>query len=523
MALEQGVFNVTDPAWGVLPSNPAGTNTTNLNILVSELLSSGGPTFGNGGTIQFPSVGTYTFDGPINIDAGPATLIFEGTGSQTLTTPLLQMVDESLNLFVVNNHPSTEDDNIGGIVFQDLQIAYAAGLTGGAAILVTNNAEGAGSQNIRIIRVTFQDCPQGVVFENTLEGLVDQCEFRYKNFSAELPGSAITIDIATTAGSSQTSNQILVRKCNIRTLITPNVWTGVAVYGCEHATIQNTRISGLNNGILLSPTATKSNDTMDITINDCEVDSPSAALSLTPASSTGSKLREVRVIGSVFFQSSMDTSYTGPGISISLPSGGDNTFIDTVKLIGVTSYDWSGSGLLITGGQNLQVIGGTYSGNGSHSPGIQMSGTPAYVSLVGVDMSATYPGEAAQQNALLVAGNTTSVLVKSCTMFGYSAPPVSVTTLPQSTLAIKDVAGYNDQNTPLNGGAAPTSALSASNCATPYFGPSVVTFSNTPPVTVTVTINGEPYSMSSGSIYLALPTDTIKFSAAPSTFTWIGK
>src|ERR1700734_3005941 len=121
MALQQGVFNVTDPTWNILPGNTATVNTTNLQKLVSTLLDSTGPTGGNGGTVQFPSVGTYRFNGTITVgidlSSNPqaAEIIFMGTGQGKITTPLLQQTT-SADLFLVNNNTGGSAD-IGGGVF----------------------------------------------------------------------------------------------------------------------------------------------------------------------------------------------------------------------------------------------------------------------------------------------------------------------------------------------------------------------------------------------------------------------
>ncbi len=355
-----------------------------------------------------------------------------------------------------------------------------------------------------------------------MQGSVRECTFIYIN---QLSGVGVTIDTAQPPTHHSSSNQILVKKCDLRTLQAPNTCIGVAVYACKHATLENLSISGLNNAILLSPTSEVQNNTFIVTILDCQVDSLSAALQMKPQSSTGSSLQEVRVAASSFTQTA-GQAYTGAGIVIDLPAGGNNSQVDTIKLIGVTSEGWNGHGLQINGGQNVQVVGGTYAGNmqggTTAQAGIAITGPAANISIVGADLSATYLGSAPQQYALLVSGSpTTPVLIKDSPMLGYSASPVDVTGSP-SNLQISDCAGYNDHNISLNGGVAPTgSGVSASTCSTPYFGPSLVTFSN--PSALTVHVSGTAYSMSFGSIYLAQPFDKIYFSAAPSTFTWIGK
>lgn len=475
MALQQGVFNVTDPAWGVLPTNSAGTNTGALNFLVSQLLSSGGPTGGNGGTIQFPSVGKYKFNGPININSGPASLIFMGTGEGTLAVPLLQMTGTTgSDFFVINNSSSTDpDENIGGIIFQDLQIAYDTTVTLGAAIRVSNDsASGAGSQNVRIQRVSFVECPQGVVFQNTLQGLVEQCTFTFNDQTA---GVAITVDTAQPPMASTACNEILIKKCDIRDL-KPNSCIAVAVYACVHLSLENVSIGGLNQGILLNPTSTAMNDTQLVTIYDCNVGTYLAGLQLVPKSSAGSDLREVRVVSSSFTQTTGAT-YTEGGIFINLPLGGDNSAVDTVKLIGVTSQGWVGPGLQIVGGKNIQVIGGSYSGNGTSSAGIAISGSPTNINIVGADLSPKYGGGAtAQRDALSVGGSPTFVRVKACTMLDYSGIPVQVTGSPD--LEIVDCAGYNDLGfvlTPSMPGAPPSGVFmntsAWTNAPNGWFGP----------------------------------------------------
>lgn len=530
MTAYQAVFNVTQgvdsSGFTVYPGQDATHNTENLRYMVSKLLSSDGPTNGKGGTLQFPSAGPlpYQFNGTITIGPDdqsvtqPYSVIFEGTGLGSLSSPLMEMT-ASADLFVVNTHiAASSDQNIGGALFKDLQIFYASGTSSGAAVKVVD------SQNVRVLRVVFQDCPEGVVFQNATQCVIEECTFVYVN---QLAAVGVTIDTDQPPAHNTSSNQIVVKKSILRTRETPNTCIGIAVYACKHATIETMNISGLNNAILLSPTTQPQNNSFTIMISDCQADSLSAALTMKPQSSSGSALRDVRVQSCSFTQTSGQT-YTGAGIVIDLPTGGSNSQVDTIKLIGVMSEGWQGHGLQINGGQNIQIIGGTYAGNmqggvTTAQAGLAITGAAANISVVGADFSATYQGSTAQQYALLVSGSpTTPVLIKTCFMPGYSASPVSVTGSP-SNLQINDCSGYNDQNTPLNGGSAPSLTLpkSAATSSTPYFGPSLVTFSNAS--TLTVHVIAASYSMNSGSVYLAQPLDNIGFSASPSAFTWLGK
>jgi hypothetical protein len=98
--------------------NTATVNTTNLQKLVSTLLDSTGPTGGNGGTIQFPSIGTYKFNGTITVgidlssNPQPNEIIFMGTAQGKITAPLLEQT-ASADLFLVNNNTGGSADEVG--------------------------------------------------------------------------------------------------------------------------------------------------------------------------------------------------------------------------------------------------------------------------------------------------------------------------------------------------------------------------------------------------------------------------
>ncbi len=182
----------------------------------------------------------------------------------------------------------------------------------------------------------------------------------------------------------------------------------------------------------------------------------------------------------------------------------------------------------IIGGQISQV--GTQLGSDG-TANICISGNPTTVVIDSVNLSPVYTGtnsgsytgstgSAASEYALLITGDPTYVTVNNCPMTGFAGTPVSVMGSP-GNLYITNCAGYNDQNTPLNGGAAPLSALSAATCSTRYFGPSVFTWSN--PTPVTVHVFGLSYTANSGIIFLPSPYDTFSMSVSPLVFSWIGK
>lgn len=195
-----------------------------------------------------------------------------------------------------------------------------------------------------------------------------------------------------------------------------------------------------------------------------------------------------------------------------------------MKLIGVTSQGWVGPGVQIVGGQNIQIIGGTYSGNGSTSAGIAITGTPANISMVGADLSAKYSGAATvQQDALQVSGSPTTVLCKSCTMLGYSGIPVQVTGAP-SNLQIIDGAGYNDLakvlTTTLPGsGSTHTFSNTTVSSTTPWYGPIAFYVS----AVSNVHIDNNPTGTTTGGFTLS-PNETayLTYTGTP-TFLAVGK
>jgi hypothetical protein len=178
-----------------------------------------------------------------------------------------------------------------------------------------------------------------------------------------------------------------------------------------------------------------------------------------------------------------------------------------------------------------QIIGGTYSNNSSSlGAGIAITGSPTDVQIIGVNLQPSYPGAPNtnnQQYALLVAAGSSpaGVLVSGCDMTGYSSgSPVYVASggALASGLLIIDCPGYNDQDTPLTASSSQlTAGVSASTCMTPYFGPSVIAYSNPGPVMLTVF--GQTITASMAIIFLPSPYDEFSFHTAPPSFSWTGK
>lgn len=250
----------------------------------------------------------------------------------------------------------------------------------------------------------------------------------------------------------------------------------------KHTSIRNLQISGTNQGILFVPSTTTGNDIIYTTIEDVESGTYSAGIAVMPPSSSGSEVGGIVVVGGWYYQTA-GSSYTNGGLYFDTGGGGPGQ-LDGVKLLGVNSFNWRGSCAEFHGGQNFEIVGGTYSGAIAGESGAVgchvISGPIRNLSCRGADLSSTYTAKslvagAAQPYALVVSGNPTNVWYDRCTMLGYTVnpSPVSVTGSP-TNLRITNCPGYNDQNTPVSS-TLPTSATSAASKG--YYGPSEVNFS----------------------------------------------
>jgi hypothetical protein len=184
------------------------------------------------------------------------------------------------------------------------------------------------------------------------------------------------------------------------------------------------------------------------------------------------------------------------------------------------------NGVDIVNGSDIKIIGGTYGNNGN--AGIAITGAATDVQIIGVNLQPTYPGAPnlnTQKYALMLAAGSVpaGILVSGCDMIGYSASPVYVDpSVTPTDFFIVDCPGYNDRNTPLS--ATPvqlTGGVSASQCAPPYFGPSVISYLSSSPVTLTVF--GQAITSNVFIVFLPSPYDEFSFSAVPTSFMWIGQ
>jgi hypothetical protein len=575
MTFLPGVFNVTDTTYGiqVLPTQSAALNTTNLQKWVDLLLNATtGPTLGQGGTLQFPAYKEpYQFAGLINVGPSAGSIIFMGTGQASLAAPLLQQTVDS-DLFFVANNPGP-NAGVCGTTFQDLSIQYTVGSTAtpvNCAIRITDSGlpNSGGSLNVRMFRVVFLDCPAAVTFQHCGECSMLQCTVESSGTNTNTQYGIIVGDPTSSANKAI---ETYIADCYFQTVQTPGQ-TAVAVYNSEHLRMMNTRVEAFQYGLVFKPSLLMVRSHFEnVSIREMAATATTLAGALVIQPQSGANVYETAFVNCEFGPADVaGTKYTLGGVYIDARIG----IVDVLRFVSCTSIGWPGPGLQILGGTtdstpncaHVEILGGEYSSNGQGT-GTQQFGiyigasgeaadSISNVRIAAASCVGSVLGDSASQqygiyvtdgasnviidhcdltgNAAAAAfvgvgsgGAPTNVFIRNCNATGYT-PGTALKFTSPGTVEVTDCAGYNDQNTELNGGTAPTGAVSASSCTTPYYGPSLVMFSNPSGggwSALTVHVSGPGYSMGFGSIYLPRPYDQIYFSSAPGslTFHWIGK
>ncbi|HEY1884101.1 MAG TPA: hypothetical protein VGG51_13780 [Candidatus Cybelea sp.] len=369
-----GLFNVTDTTvWGAgnaLVPDGSTDNSANLQAMIESLLNPSGITKGQGGTLEFPSTGdpsggsTYAFSstisiGPVGAHFYPANIILRGTGAQDRGNPILQMTDSAQDFFLVNNHSDAMgapgNDNIAGVVFQDLMISFvnAEGAGGGRGVVAAHG-------NVRLLRVTLDEVPDAAVhFVQSLHCSIIDSDIRVEQVSGGVglrlgdpdeKHSAIETYVAgTTFGCYKTGG------------------TGIEIYGAEHLRMVNTRLEGWTNSIKIEPN-NNTDGVRKLYFGNVSCFSSEVALQIIP-NGGASDTKTVYVTQVWFAQCEF-----GPGSNVGddNPAGivvgpvDDYNIIDTVRFVDCFSCQWPGPGLQIDGGTSIEVLGGHYSCNGNN-------------------------------------------------------------------------------------------------------------------------------------------------------------
>lgn len=492
MAAATGIFNALDN--GLSPDNTAGQNTSALVTLVNKLLSTSGPTNGTGGTILFPmlgqsmSPGTYKFNDTITIGPNPASIIFRGTSPGSGTNPappvsatpvpvLQQTVGKEL--FLVDNNPGGIAD-ISGVLFEDLEIQFAQGLSNGAAVRVTG-----ASNCVRLHRVALIDCPVGCRFDNSLSCSIVDCQI----YNASNAGTPLILG---DSGSNNSAIETFVAGCTFLNGggAAQNLGSAVQIYGCEHLRMINTRLEGYGQGIVIQALADLGN-VRKLYFGNVSCFPFQNSASLTGAAVLiqvrgGNNLSQVVFAECELSAPEGGTQYMGAGIVLD-PGTNVGDVLDQIRFVSCFACSWQGAGIDIIGGTNIEILGGYYSCNNQSqgasfsNSGIAITGPASGVRITGAacNNSVTiatngHPQNKYQKYGIYVSNGATSVRINGCDLTGnltnslvvdgtqaspsgvlvghcdFTGVPTAVNViLPVGTLEILDCAGYNDQGTVL--------------------------------------------------------------------------
>lgn len=535
-----GVFNVTDPTWNILVGNGASTNRINLQAMIVALLSSTGPTGGNGGTIEFPSLGTYKFSGaPIVIGplggvppvTVPNAIIIQGDGQGSAAVPLLQKTDGG-DLFQVNN-TTTANANVGGVTFRDLYIDYNnTDATSGAAIHVVSGL------NVRVLRCVFSDCPVAVFFEDSGQCNMIDCTVIYPALSTNVGTGLVLGDNMGDSAAIET----YVAGCVFESNSSPPGGVGIQINNVEHVRVVNTRIEQFEQGITITPGGSTHNARKLYFGNvSC------FPTSSTPDTATGAAVliqptNSAWAVEIWFDCCELDApdnagslSYTGAGVVVDPVNGaGGGGFIDQIRFTDCHVCRWNGPGLQLIGGSgtpiltNVEILGGYYSLNGANpaaglpAAGIAIgSASGVRISNAACDNSVYFSGgflTPTQDYGISFASGAQDVFVRGCDLRGnltQAVAPISGVTNVQIT----NSAGYNDQATLVR--ATPPGPSSFNGTTYGYHGP--VEFYTTGGGLSQIAIDTNNTNLTSGSFRLGAGESAVLTYTGTPTFIMIGK
>lgn len=568
MAYSQpGIFNVLDYAIYPGELGNASNNTVRLQQLIYLVQSLGG------GTILFPSqfesgganYTVYKFNGTIGVgppaSPSPVSMIFAGTGQGTESqTTLLMEANE--DLFEVDTGSPEQDlpvpggdEHVGGITFQDLSIKYDNGTSGTAIDAISG-------ENVRVLRVVFVDCPQAVWFADTLQCSMFECTAVYSGGSSPTVPNPACVTLGLDE-SGVAAKEIYIASC---TFLSHQVGgTGLIIQGAEHVRVMNVRLEGFSEGINITPGAAISGgqNTLkhhfgNVTVFTYNPSGPTGpALTIQPQ---GPQNVSEIVFAECTFEPSQSGVSAGPGVYID--QGAYGATVTDIRFVSCRATRWTGPGIEIATGSNIEITGGFYSGNapsGSPSGGISITGPASAIRIVGAACIGSYPyiinygspmesplqqvgiyiaGAGASnviidhcdltgnsQHAVLIAAgglSVSSVFIRSCNAGGYGTLPSNAIVVvgEVSDIQITDCAGYNDKAATLS-----TSAPSGtfSNISFGYYGP--IAFYAAPAsggTPLSITIDGVVTGLTSGGFTLS-PGESAGITGTPSKFLAVGK
>ncbi len=370
---QPGIFNALD--YGMSPANSGSANATALQNAINAAQGSMNP---NGAIVLIPSFDGATPPnyGPYKIAVTPSApaifvpktggaftpLLICGTGSGTTLLVEPNDVIGTATLFSVT-------DTGNAVTFQDLTITCA--VTAATSPVLAFDLEDAFGSSF--FRVNVIDCAQAFLIRASSTTLL-QCSITYD--PAYPAGSSCTgISILERLPSHDPVTQVNIEQCFLTCANVNDSATGIVVDFSDWARVTDTQISGFYTGIIVK--CTETGTTTGPTFAALDVDARGSCV----------------VIESSVYDVSFVNCHFGPTPGASPPASGivqspgsaGNGAIDTVRFTScaVVGYPAPYYGLEIDGGQNIQITGGDYSGNGGG--GIAILGDATEIQINGAN------------------------------------------------------------------------------------------------------------------------------------------
>jgi hypothetical protein len=378
---EPGIFNVLDYSMtaGGTSVGDGQANAEALQLAINDAQASGNP---HGAIVLIPSFSLDPATGAPQYGAYPiacppdqtSAVVVPDTGNPT---PILICgTGEGTQLVMYSGDTDILFDvEADSVTFQDLTISYDRGSSHGKGYAFSfSGAAGSGPQSCSLFRVTILNCQYPVTLSGTQHTRILECYIDYGDKTLTLPNSAAVRIIG---GSDDTIISQTILSWFSGTQVMTNY--GILIDGASNVKVSDTQITEFGTGIVIQGS---SGDTAGVYFTACDTFALTSCVVINPTVSD-------ICFTHCHFQASGSYIGTSPGIAIGM-YGGVNSEIDTVRFIscsltGNTMMSTSDTfGLQIGVGQNIQILGGNYSGNGA-TGGIAIVGGASEIQIIGAN------------------------------------------------------------------------------------------------------------------------------------------
>ena len=376
-----GIFNVLDNGMhaGTTGLGPAQSNALALQAAIDAAQASDNP---NGAIVLVPSFSLDSTGHPEYKDyqiacppsqtsavkipntGGATPILICGTGGGT---GLTMLSGDGTILFDV------ESDSVS---FQDLTIHYDRTYTSGKGNAFSFSvASGSGPANCNLFRVAIFNCQYPVLLNGTQHARLLECYIDYGDDTLTLTNSAA---VQIVGGSDDTVISQSILGWHAGKQVASNY--GIFIDGVSNVKVSDTQVTGFGTAIQIQGS---SSETAGVRVSACDLFGPVGSCAVINPTVSDICFMDCH------FQAGSNYVGTSPGIAIGM-SGGTNSEIDTVRLIscsltGSSSMGPSDTfGLRIGVGQNIQIHGGYYSGNGA-TAGIAIVGGATQIQIIGTN------------------------------------------------------------------------------------------------------------------------------------------